>query len=244
MLVVLSLRGGIDGLGLVVPHGDPAYYAARPGMALPGDPDRRDADVRAASGVAALVWLWDSGEMAAVHAVGHARPNRSHFAAMEEIEEADPGSSVRRGWVNRMIGLDATDTPIEAVQMGTPTARRSRRPGADALRPTASRPRSSPALTASRWDARRRAQLSSAPGARLADRSAPRAGGDAGVRHLRRRGMRQRSPTPPRRRGDLGAALQDTAKLIRADVGAEVVAIDYGILGHAQRLRAPGPAAG
>ena len=30
VLVVLSFRGGIDGLGVVVPHGDPAYYAARP----------------------------------------------------------------------------------------------------------------------------------------------------------------------------------------------------------------------
>ena len=35
VLVVLSLRGGIDGLGVVVPHGDPAYYAARPKRACP-----------------------------------------------------------------------------------------------------------------------------------------------------------------------------------------------------------------
>jgi uncharacterized protein (DUF1501 family) len=35
---VLSLRGGIDGLGVVVPHGDPAYYAARPQLALPKAP--------------------------------------------------------------------------------------------------------------------------------------------------------------------------------------------------------------
>src|SRR5919112_2800680 len=35
VLVVISLRGGIDGLGLVVPHGDPAYYTARPTIAVP-----------------------------------------------------------------------------------------------------------------------------------------------------------------------------------------------------------------
>src|SRR6476469_8374350 len=35
VLVVLSLRGGIDGLGMVVPHGDPAYYTARPRIAVP-----------------------------------------------------------------------------------------------------------------------------------------------------------------------------------------------------------------
>ena len=54
-----------------------------------------------------LEWLWDSGEFAAVQAVGMAQPNRSHFAAMEAVEDADPGSSLRQGWVNRMVGLDA-----------------------------------------------------------------------------------------------------------------------------------------
>ncbi len=38
VLVVISLRGGIDGLGMVVPHGDPAYYAARPRIAVPRAP--------------------------------------------------------------------------------------------------------------------------------------------------------------------------------------------------------------
>ena len=36
-LVVLSLRGAADGLSLVVPHGDPVYYAARPRIAVPAD---------------------------------------------------------------------------------------------------------------------------------------------------------------------------------------------------------------
>ena len=35
VLVVLSLRGAADGMSLVVPHGDPAYYAARPRIAVP-----------------------------------------------------------------------------------------------------------------------------------------------------------------------------------------------------------------
>src|SRR5689334_24264714 len=36
-LVVVSLRGAADGLSLVVPHGDPVYYAARPGIAVSRD---------------------------------------------------------------------------------------------------------------------------------------------------------------------------------------------------------------
>ena len=35
VLVVLSLRGGADGLSLVVPYGDPGYYSARPNIAIP-----------------------------------------------------------------------------------------------------------------------------------------------------------------------------------------------------------------
>src|SRR6478672_13610590 len=37
VLVVLSLRGAADGLSLVVPHGDPVYYQARPRLAVPSD---------------------------------------------------------------------------------------------------------------------------------------------------------------------------------------------------------------
>src|SRR3954469_22907764 len=35
VVVVLSQRGGADGLSLVVPHGDPDYYLARPSMNIP-----------------------------------------------------------------------------------------------------------------------------------------------------------------------------------------------------------------
>ena len=52
-----------------------------------------------------------AGELAAVQAVGLAVPNRSHFPAMEEVEDADPASTARRGWVNRMIGLDGRAEP-------------------------------------------------------------------------------------------------------------------------------------
>ena len=51
--------------------------------------------------------LWQSGKFGAVQAVGMRVPNRSHFAAMEAVEDADAGSSARVGWLNRMIGADA-----------------------------------------------------------------------------------------------------------------------------------------
>src|SRR6187431_1300812 len=35
VMVLVSMRGACDGLSLVVPHGDPAYYAARPSIQVP-----------------------------------------------------------------------------------------------------------------------------------------------------------------------------------------------------------------
>src|ERR671921_121039 len=107
VMVVLSLRGGIDGLGMVVPHGDPAYYAARPTIAVPkASLVAPDPMFGLHPQMSPLSWLWKSGELAAVQAVGMTgNPSRSHFAAMEAIEDAAPGSSLRQGWVNRMVGL-------------------------------------------------------------------------------------------------------------------------------------------
>src|SRR5919107_4987196 len=120
VLVVISLRGGIDGLGMVVPHGDPSYYTARPTISVPRESlVAQDAMFGLHPKMKPLEWLFTGGELAAVHAVGLPVPNRSHFAAMEEIEDADPASSARRGWVNRMIGLSATEDPSEAIYLGS-----------------------------------------------------------------------------------------------------------------------------
>ncbi|WP_036225740.1 DUF1501 domain-containing protein [Marmoricola sp. URHB0036] len=118
-LVVLSLRGGIDGLGVVVPHGDPGYYTARTSTAVP------KASLLAADSMfglhpnlAPLKPLWDAGELAAIQAVGLAVPNRSHFSAIEAVEDADPGSTARSGWINRMIGLGQGAGTLDGVQLG------------------------------------------------------------------------------------------------------------------------------
>ena len=61
-LVVLSLRGGIDGLGVVVPHGDPAYYQARPNTAIPATSLLcRDAMFGLHPGLAPLQKYWQAG---------------------------------------------------------------------------------------------------------------------------------------------------------------------------------------
>jgi uncharacterized protein (DUF1501 family) len=238
VMVVISLRGGIDGLGMVVPHGDAAYYTARPTIAVP-----RNALVAADSmfglhpELKPLEWLFTGGELAAVHAVGLAVPNRSHFSAMEEVEDADPGSTTRRGWVNRMIGLDSRPEPSEAIHL------------TDSIVPTMlAGP--APALAASRikdislvgaddddaeWSRRRRTQLATmwagGEGVPIFDayRSARRTvdllAPVAATSYQPANGVTYPRSWPAT---DLSDALKDTAHLIKADVGTDVVSIDFG----------------
>ncbi|MCH1866985.1 DUF1501 domain-containing protein [Nocardioides sp. CFH 31398] len=118
-LVLLSLRGAADGLNIVVPHGDPAYYAARPRINVPKDTLlERDDFFGLHPGLKALQPMWRSGKLAAIHATGMPAPNRSHFFAMEEIEDADPGSSARTGWLNRFLGLDSNTSPLQGMHVG------------------------------------------------------------------------------------------------------------------------------
>jgi uncharacterized protein (DUF1501 family) len=103
----------------VVPHGDPVYYQARPRIAVPAASlVARDGFFGLHPDLSPLLGLWQAGRLAAVHATGLPAPNRSHFAAMEEVEDADPGSSARVGWLNRLLGADSDDSPLQAFGVG------------------------------------------------------------------------------------------------------------------------------
>ncbi len=127
VVVVLSMRGGSDGLSIVVPKNDHAFLSQkRPDLVVPLD---RLVGGNGSWGLhpalAPLVPMWNAGSFGAVHGVGLPQPNRSHFDAMELVEEANPGSNARVGWINRTIGLNADALPEEQVQLGSsmlPTA--------------------------------------------------------------------------------------------------------------------------
>ena len=119
-LVVLSLHGGFDGLSAVVPAADGAYYAARPNIAVPRSTLLGlDQTFGLHPAMAPLMPLWRNGTFGVVHAVGQADPTRSHFAAMERMELAAPGTSVRTGWIDRTIGSLGTGSVLNAVGIGT-----------------------------------------------------------------------------------------------------------------------------
>lgn len=232
VLVVLSFRGGIDGMGMVVPHGDPAYYQARPTIAVPkAQLFGQDAMFGLHPQLQPLKWLWDGGELAAVQAVGLDQPNRSHFAAMEAVEDADPGSALRQGWVNRMVGLDAGASAVEAVHLGSSTPPTLVEGPAPSVA-TGSLDDVRLAGAEGDWAPRRRAHLElmwSDVGGPLgaAARSALATSDTLGTLGREKYVPAATYPTgwPA---NDLARALKDTAQLIKADVGTEVVSVDFG----------------
>ncbi|OJF13948.1 DUF1501 domain-containing protein [Couchioplanes caeruleus] len=119
-LVVLSLRGGFDGLSAIAPIGDADYYRARPSIAVPkSQVIGGNAMFGLHPALAPLLPMWKNGSLAAVHAVGQPNPTRSHFAAMEEMERAAAGTSLRSGWLDRMLGVTGATGPLAGVSLGT-----------------------------------------------------------------------------------------------------------------------------
>lgn len=230
VLVVLSLRGAADGLGLVVPHGDPVYAKARPRIAVPKAALlARDDFFGLHPALGPLLPLWQQGKMAAIHASGLPAPNRSHFSAMEELENAAPGSAVRTGWLNRLIGADRNTSPLQALQLGGPPPAALYGPesflsagdiasvqlsGADKWDTGNRRPRSLKTL----W----RNQKNPLGNAMQAAFTAV---GDFSPA--------RESSTDPRHGAvypgnDLARALAQVARVVRSDVGVEVVTVDHG----------------
>ena len=71
VLVCLFQRGAVDGLNMIVPHGEPAYYQERPRIAIPaGDVVDLDGHFGLHPSLAPLKDLWDNKSLAAIHAIG------------------------------------------------------------------------------------------------------------------------------------------------------------------------------
>ncbi len=126
-LVCIFLRGGADGVNVVVPHGDTFYYRNRPTLAIrePGRGAGRVVDLDGFFGLhpalAPLKEVWDDGALAAVHAVGSPFNNHSHFDAMDGMERGTPGERrILTGWLGRhLASVDPTNSsPFRAIGFG------------------------------------------------------------------------------------------------------------------------------
>jgi uncharacterized protein (DUF1501 family) len=107
-LVCLFQRGAVDGLNMIVPHGEAAYYAERPRIAVPrGDVIDLDGHFGLHPALAPLKRFWDDNTLAAIHAVGSPDSTRSHFDAQDYMESGTPGvKATADGWLNRYCQHD------------------------------------------------------------------------------------------------------------------------------------------
>jgi uncharacterized protein (DUF1501 family) len=124
-LVVVFLRGAVDGLSVVTPYTDRAYYAARPTIALPQPGESGgllplDGHFGLHPALEPLMPYWNERSLAFVHASGSPDPTRSHFDAQEYMETATPGvKKTPDGWMNRLLSvLPGTRDAAEAISLG------------------------------------------------------------------------------------------------------------------------------
>ncbi len=124
-LVVIFLRGGADGLNLVVPHADPHYYRLRRSIAQarPGQAEQSSIDLDGRFGLhprlAALMPWFQSGHAVALHAVGYDKNTRSHFEEQDVWETGVIGNTVGSdGWLNRHLATSEGFGPVRAVSIG------------------------------------------------------------------------------------------------------------------------------
>jgi uncharacterized protein (DUF1501 family) len=109
-MVVVFMRGAVDGLNAVIPFKDPAYYSLRPSIAIaePASGEERAIDLDGFYGLhpalAPLKSIYDKGHLAVVHAAGSPDNTRSHFDAQDYMEIGTPGiKNTPDGWLNRCL---------------------------------------------------------------------------------------------------------------------------------------------
>ncbi len=126
-LVVVFLRGGADGLSLVSPTGDSDYIAARPeqirvlrkgneiGHAL-GE-QAADVDFRFHAQAGGISELFNTGELAVIHAAGLTDGTRSHFDAEDRMERAAKNTGAG-GWLGRSLKALQPDGILPVLAVG------------------------------------------------------------------------------------------------------------------------------
>ncbi|MEP7148198.1 MAG: DUF1501 domain-containing protein [Acidobacteriota bacterium] len=125
VLVTIFQRGAVDGLNMIVPHGDSEYYKLRPNIAIP-QPVKTNGAINLDGrfglhpAMRSLETFWQEKRLAVIDSVGSPDNTRSHFDAQDYMESGTPGDkSTRDGWLNRALQtLPAKDaSPFRAVAM-------------------------------------------------------------------------------------------------------------------------------
>ncbi|HRH40608.1 MAG TPA: DUF1501 domain-containing protein, partial [Pyrinomonadaceae bacterium] len=124
-LITIFQRGAVDGLNVVVPHGESEYYNIRRTIAIPKPNQNGGAlDLDGFFGLhpamTAFQPLWNNKKLAIVHCTGAPDNTRSHFDAQDYMEAGTPlNKGTKDGWLNRVLqGMNEKDaSPFRSVSM-------------------------------------------------------------------------------------------------------------------------------
>jgi uncharacterized protein (DUF1501 family) len=236
-LVVLYLRGAMDGLSAVPPVLDDDYHRRRPGLGVaapkPGDtsgPAMLDERFALSADLAALLPAYREGRLAVVHAIGSDDDTLSHFEAQDQMEH---GASVKRplagGWIGRWLRAAGEKDPLAAIAFGAALPESLRgAPSACAVESL-----DEIAVTTQTGDAAgfaaALAQLHAQGDARPTTALVCGAAQDSLRLLARVAEIREEAHTGARYpRTDLGHALSQVALLVKRDVGLRAAAVDHG----------------
>ncbi len=232
VLVALYLRGGADGLNLVVPAGDPAYYASRPTIQVAlGHELPLDGFFGLNPVLAPLLPLYESGALAFVHAAGSPDPSRSHFDCQDFMERAAPGDRSRvDGWLARYLAVAGGGKSIAGVTLRNARAKALQGPAPSlAFASLGAFSFTGPQV------AERRATLDARYAVVTEDTTAARTLGESATQALDAVDLLatvERATDVVYPASELGSALADAAALIKAEIGVRAIAVDLGGWDH------------
>jgi uncharacterized protein (DUF1501 family) len=204
-LVAIFQRGAVDGLNMIVPHGEKAYYAARPSIAiLKSAVLDLDGFFGAHPSLQALMPYWKDKSLAIVHAAGSPDSTRSHFDAQDFMESGTPGvKSTEDGFLARALATRRSESKVRAVAMSQTPPRILA--GSSAISTTDIR------------------AYANSPAAKIFGSMYPES--FEAVRVLKSVDVKSGADYP---RGALASSLKQIAGLIKSDVGLEVAFADVG----------------
>jgi len=239
ILVAIFQRGAADGLNVVVPHGERAYYRLRPTIAIPRpalDASNRDDAAIDLDGffglhpsLAPLKSLYDQNHLAIVDAAGSPDPTRSHFDAQDYMESGTPGlKATQDGWMNRALpAAEGKVSPVRAIALGQTLPRSMR-----GVQPAVAL-QSIESFQVRNADAAKQfeSMYTAAKDPVLQATARETFEAMAMLQAIQRQGYTPSAgATYPR--GRLGQSLQQVAQLIKSDAGVEMAFADVGGWDH------------
>lgn len=230
-LVTVFLRGGADGLNMVVPYGDPDYARLRPSLAIakPGESSDACLDLDGFFGLhpafAPLAPEWTEKRLAIIHAVGSDDATRSHFEAQDQMEHgAAFDQRVAGGWIARHLRASGAASGLSAVAIGTQIP--------EALRgaPMAAAMTSISGLKLRGVKEAARPQVMSALGSLYAESGLLGGAGRDTLDLMQRVESLENQEANPAGypTGGFSSGLRDVARLVKARVGLKTACLDLG----------------